>query len=166
MGSDFWTGIMFAVFGLLFLAAFSTATPTGVVGWSPRDFGIVERIVFKTSECSECGMSDSRINVKMCGGATAPCCGIVNVGANSNKAFERGRIDEFSGAEDLEDCSGYHLSGIEVVENFDMTVYHEGADGGQFDWIEVITSSTRVRCNLGFQFEGQSRYKLEFCAIL
>merc|ERR550517_371864 len=66
---------MFAVFGLICLAVFSTATPTGVVGWSPRDFGIVERIVFKTSECSECGMSDSRINVKMCGGATAPYCG-------------------------------------------------------------------------------------------
>jgi hypothetical protein len=31
----------------------------------------------------------------------------------------------------------------------DVTVYHEGSDGGQFDWIEIFTTTQKVRCYLG-----------------
>jgi hypothetical protein len=35
--------------------------------------------------------------------------------------------------------------------SIDVTVYHEGSDGGQFDWIEIFTTTQKVRCYLGKQ---------------
>ena len=36
-----------------------------------------------------------------------------------------------------------------IPTNSDVTVYHEGSDGGQFDWIEIFTTTQKVRCYLG-----------------
>ena len=30
-----------------------------------------------------------------------------------------------------------------------MTLYHEGSDGVQFDWIDIETTTTNIRCNIG-----------------
>merc|ERR1719474_517220 len=81
--------------------------PTG-----PQDFGILDRLVFKTSDCQDCGMTlFGQINVKMCGGTPEPCCAIVNVAAFDSTHFQEGHIDEFTGAQ-LQDCEAYHLSRV------------------------------------------------------
>ena len=87
--------------------------------------------------------------MKICGGAPEACCSIVNIGDFDSNMFNEGQIDNYTGDHQLEDCFNYTLEKISSPAEFDLTVYHEGSDGGQLDWIEVATTNTTVRCPLG-----------------
>merc|ERR1719187_3032220 len=46
-----------------------------------KDFGYVNRMIFRTSDCNNCGMASfGRVNIKVCGGGYPVCCGIVDLG--------------------------------------------------------------------------------------
>ena len=90
-----------------------------------------------------------QVNLKICGGAPEACCSIVNIGDFDSNMFNEGQIDNYTGDHQLEDCFNYTLEKISSPAEFDLTVYHEGSDGGQLDWIEVATTNTTVRCPLG-----------------
>lgn len=119
-----------------------------VVG-SLHGLGTITRVSLRPSDCEYCGMTAlGQVNLKICGGSSEACCGIVNI-ANFESMVE-GEIYDYTGEHELEDCWGYKLDKVNTVEDFSLTVYHEGSDGGQFDWIEVVTDDTAIiRCDVG-----------------
>ena len=84
--------------------------------------------------------------MKICGGGPEPCCSISNIGDFNGGGFNEGEIDNYSGFQ-LEACFNYALATHPVPPS--LTVYHEGSDGGQLDWVEVHTDSHTLRCPLG-----------------
>jgi len=126
------------------------------------DLGSLVMFVFRVSDCDGCGAKPGRghLNIKLCGGSPDPCCGVVNIGAASN-GFDEGRIVEYTGS-DLADCENYSLDRASL-ENFDMTLYHEGSDDLQLDWVDIETTFTNIRCNIGRPLHD-STYKLEYCS--
>ena len=36
-----------------------------------------------------------------------------------------------------------------LTEEFSLTLYHEGTDGGQLDWLDIVTDIATIRCTLG-----------------
>merc|ERR1712241_430691 len=90
-----------------------------------------------------------QLNLKICGGSLPElCCSIVNI-ANFENVNE-GIVYDYSGEHELEDCWNYSLQAVNTIDQFQLTVYHEGSDGGQLDYVEVATSDNmRVHCNLG-----------------
>ena len=110
--------------------------------------GTIQKVSLRPSECNNCGMTAlGQLNFKICGG-TLPevCCSIVNIANFQN--INEGIVYNYMGEHELEDCWNYNLGGD--MKDFHLTVYHEGSDGGQLDYVEVYTSdSTTVRCNLG-----------------
>ena len=93
-------------------------------------------------------MLPGRINLKICGGGPDPCCSVTNIGDFNGDGFNEGEIDNYSGNE-LEGCFNYALSTSDGPSDLSLTVYHEGSDGGQLDWVEIHTDSHSVRCPLG-----------------
>ena len=87
--------------------------------------------------------------MKICGGSPEPCCSIVNIADFDSEMFNQGQIDNYVGDHQLEDCFNYKLDKINSSAELDLTVYHEGSDGGQLDWIEVYTDISTTRCPLG-----------------
>merc|ERR1712223_914891 len=77
--------------------------------------GTIQKVSLRPSECNNCGMTSlGQLNLKICGGSLPEvCCSIVNI-AN----FEN----------------------VNTIDQFQLTVYHEGSDGGQLDYVEVATS--------------------------
>lgn len=131
-----------------------------------QSLGNIERVSLLPSNCNNCGMTAlGQVNIKVrkwylsrsfhfafhfqiCGSSGEPCCGIVNIA--DFRSIQEGQIYDFTGDEGLEDCYRFPLDKVNAVEDFTMTVYHEGSDGGQFDWVEVGTSDGAVvRCYLG-----------------
>merc|ERR1712226_1243814 len=92
-----------------------------------------------------------------------PCCSIVNMAGFKEGFFTEGQIDDFSGDDMLEDCYNYSLSQLSNPADLDITVYHEGSDGGALDWIEVSTNKATIRCTLGAFLDGFSNQK-GYCA--
>ena len=86
--------------------------------------------------------------MKICGGGPEPCCAVTNIGDFDGNGFNEGEIDNYSGME-LEGCYNYALSCAESPSDISLTVYHEGSDGGQLDWVEIHTNSHSVRCPIG-----------------
>jgi len=129
------------------------------------DLGTIQRVSTLTSTCQDCGMTIlGQVNVKICGGAPGwPCCSIVNMAGFKEGFFTEGQIDDFSGDDMLEDCYNYSLSQLSNPADLDITVYHEGSDGGALDWIEVSTNKATVRCTLGAFLDGFSNQK-GYCA--
>merc|ERR1712117_347974 len=111
--------------------------------------GTIKRISVRPSECEDCGMTAfGQVNMKICGGVPEACCAVVNI-ANFEQLYE-GVIYDFTGDKGLEDCFEYSLQRVNTLDQFGMTVYHEGSDGGQFDWVEIETSdSSVIKCSLG-----------------
>merc|ERR1712183_605232 len=90
-----------------------------------------------------------QLNLKICGGSLPEvCCSIVNIANFAN--INEGIVYDYSGEHELEDCWNYSLQAVNTIDQFQLTVYHEGSDGGQLDYVEVATSDNRrVHCNLG-----------------
>ena len=116
---------------------------------SVSGLGQINRISFRPSECNNCGMTAlGQVNMKICGGSPDLCCGVVNI-ANFENVNEGGVYD-YAGEHELEDCFQYSLQRVNTIDQFRLTVYHEGSDGGQLDWVEVgTTDGSVVKCNLG-----------------
>merc|ERR1712241_1294494 len=91
-----------------------------------------------------------QLNLKICGGSLPElCCSIVNIANFEN--INEGIVYDYSGEHMLEDCWNYSLQAVSTIDQFQLTVYHEGSDGGQLDYVEVATSDNmRVHCNLGY----------------
>jgi len=134
------------------------------IGIASADLGTIQRISTLTSICDDCDMTlFGTINVKVCGGGGGvggyePCCSVVNIANFDSGLFQQGKIDDFTGSE-LEDCDNYSLSQVSDPSALDVTVYHEGSDGGQFDWIEISTNTMTVQCRLGMFLDGFSNQK-------
>ena len=112
--------------------------------------GTIQKVSLRPSECNNCGMTSlGQLNLKICGGSLPEvCCSIVNI-ANFDNVNE-GIVYDYSGEHMLEDCWNYSLLAVDTIDQFQLTVYHEGSDGGQLDYVEVATSDNmRVHCNLG-----------------
>ena len=90
-----------------------------------------------------------QINLKICGGAPEPCCSVVNIGNFDSGMFNEGQIDDYTGGHLLESCFNYNLTKINSASDLGLTVYHEGSDGGQLDWIELHTDQRSFRCPMG-----------------
>ena len=91
---------------------------------------------------------------QICGSSDEACCGIVNIA--DFKSLQEGQVYDYTGDEGLEDCYRFPLDQVTEADDFKMTVYHEGSDGGQFDWIEVGTSDGAIiRCYLGDYFSKE-----------
>ena len=130
--------------------------------------GQIKRISVLPSDCKNCGMTAlGQVNMKICGGIPDQCCSVVNI-ANFQSLHEvttnhqpqsfkllstiQGEVYHFSGEHELEDCFNYFMQRVNTLDEFGLTLYHEGSDGGQFDWVEVETSdNTIIRCILGTQ---------------
>merc|ERR1712029_709226 len=126
--------------------------------------GTIQRISILTSDCENCGMTLlGQFNLKICGGDPEPCCSIVNIADFDSEMFNEGQIDNYTGEYQLEGCFNYNLSGINSAAGFGLTVYHEGSDGGQLDWVEVTTERTTIRCPLGFWMDLFSSVTAEGC---
>ena len=92
-----------------------------------------------------------RLFCQICGGSSEPCCAIVNIA--DFHSVDEGEIYDYTGDNGLEDCHRYSLNNVVTVDDLSLTVYHEGSDGGQFDWVEVATSDgSIVRCYLGKRY--------------
>ena len=87
-------------------------------------------------------------HVKICGSSGEPCCGIVNI-ADFNSLVE-GQLYNYMGEQELQDCYNFPLDLVNGIFDVRMTVYHEGSDGVQFDWVEYATDDGGVvHCFLG-----------------
>lgn len=129
-----------------------------------KGLGTIQRISILTSDCENCGMTIlGQVNLKICGGSPEPCCSVVNIGDFDSNMFNEGVIDNYTGDHQLEDCFNYSLDKITNVADLGLTVYHEGSDGGQLDWIEVATDSNTVRCPLGYWMDSFSSVTAEGC---
>ena len=120
--------------------------------------GIIQKVSLRPSECNNCGMTSlGQLNLKICGGSLPElCCSIVNIANFEN--INEGIVYDYSGEHMLEDCWNYSLQAVNTIDQFRLTVYHEGSDGGQLDYVEVATSdNTRVHCNLG-ESESSTQY--------
>ena len=111
--------------------------------------GTIQKVSLRPSECNNCGMTAlGQLNLKICGGSLPErCCSIVNIANYDN--INEGIIYDYMGEHELEDCWNYSLQAVNSIEQFQLTVYHEGSDGGQLDYVEVTTTVNTVRCNLG-----------------
>ena len=148
-----------------------------VVVGSLHGLGTITRVSLQPSDCENCGMTAlgqvrqhwswyhqhhcqycHQVNLKICGGSSEPCCGIVNI-ANFDSLNE-GQIYDYTGEHELEDCFKFMLDQVDNIGDFSMTLYHEGSDGGQFDWIEVVTDDTAIiRCDgAGVFLDGFDNY--------
>ena len=87
--------------------------------------------------------------MKVCGGGPEPCCSVTNIGDFDGDNFHEGAIDEYSGFQ-LEGCFNYALTNSEGASDLSLTIYHEGSDGGQLDWVEIHTDSHTVTCPSGY----------------
>merc|ERR1719348_2775962 len=126
--------------------------------------GTIQRISILTSNCENCDMTLlGQVNLKICGGSPEPCCSIVNIADFDSEMFNQGQIDNYVGDHQLEDCYNYNLDKISKSAQLGLTVYHEGSDGGQLDWIEVTTNSNTTRCPLGFWMDSFSSFTAEGC---
>ena len=90
-----------------------------------------------------------QVNLKICGGSPEPCCSVVNIGNFDNGNFNEGAIDDYTGGHELESCFHYNLTTASSASDLTLTVYHEGSDGGQLDWVEIHTDTRHVRCPMG-----------------
>merc|ERR1719373_1111882 len=117
-----------------------------VVVGSLHGLGTITRVSLQPSDCENCGMTAlGQVNLKICGGSSEPCCAIVNIA--DFHSVDEGQIYDYTGDNGLEDCHRYSLNNVVTVDDLSLTVYHEGSDGGQFDWVEVATSEgSIVRC--------------------
>ena len=113
--------------------------------------GQINRISFRPSECANCGMTAlGQVNMKICGGTPDLCCAVVNV-ANF-EIVDEGGVYDYAGEHELEDCFQYSLQRVNTIDQFSLTIYHEGSDGGQLDWVEIgTTDGSVVKCNLGWK---------------
>ena len=112
--------------------------------------GTIQKVSLRPSECNNCGMTAlGQLNLKICGGSLPEvCCSIVNIANFEN--INEGIVYDYSGEHMLEDCWNYSLQAVSTIDQFQLTVYHEGSDGGQLDYVEVATSDNmRVHCNMG-----------------
>merc|ERR1711887_174232 len=126
--------------------------------------GTIQRISILTSNCENCDMTLlGQINLKICGGSPEPCCSIVNIADFDSEMFNQGQIDNYVGDHQLEDCYNYKLDKISSADQLGLTVYHEGSDGGQLDWIEVTTDNITTRCPLGYWMDSFSSVTAEGC---
>ena len=87
--------------------------------------------------------------MKICGGSPEPCCSVVNIADFDSEMFNQGQTDNYVGENQLEDCFNYNLDKISSEADLGLTIYHEGSDGGQLDWVEIHTDSRHVRCPMG-----------------
>jgi len=131
------------------------------LGLAYGGLGKIQKISTLTSICEDCDMTLlGQVNVKVCGGVPgSSCCSVVNIGDFDNGRFNQGVIDDFAGKHQLEDCYNYDLAKVSSPADLNVTVYHEGSDGGQLDWIEVHTESKTVRCYLGVWMDSFSHVK-------
>jgi len=134
------------------------------MGVAIADLGTIQRISTLTSICHDCDMTlFGTINVKVCGGGGGvggyePCCSVVNIANFDSGLFQQGQLDEFTGKA-LETCDNFSLSQLNNPSDLDVTVYHEGSDGAQLDWIEISTNAMTARCGLGMFMDGFSSQK-------
>jgi len=127
------------------------------IGLSYAGLGTIQRISTLTSVCEDCDMTLlGQVNVKVCGGLPERCCSVVNIGDFDSNKFNQGKIDDFEGKYELEDCFNYNLADVPSPGDLKVVVYHEGSDGGQLDWIEVATESEVSRCYLGVWMDSFS----------
>eukprot|EP00092_Neocalanus_flemingeri_P103033 GFUD01131811.1.p1 GENE.GFUD01131811.1~~GFUD01131811.1.p1 ORF type:complete len:166 (-),score=35.95 GFUD01131811.1:19-516(-) len=151
-----------AILGLS--TALSLPERAGVAG---EGFGTIQRISILTADCTDCGMTLlGQVNLKICGGTPEPCCSIVNIGDFDSNMFTEGVLDNYVGDHQLEDCFNYSLDKVTSPADLGLTVYHEGSDGGQLDWIEVTTEHSTVRCVLGYWMDGFSSFDAYNCAVM
>merc|ERR1712223_1863647 len=129
--------------------------------------GTIQKVSLRPSECNNCGMTSlGQLNLKICGGSLPEvCCSIVNI-ANFENVNE-GIVYDYSGEHELEDCWNYSLQAVNTIDQFSLTVYHEGSDGGQLDYVEVATSdNTRVHCNLGYWLDEFDSVIAQDCRLM
>jgi len=116
--------------------------------------GFITRISTRPSECNNCGMTPlGQLSFKICGGVPEACCAVVDI-ANGD-GMNEGTTYSFTGEHELLDCFNYSLTRVNTVDQLGLTVYHEGSDGAQMEWVEIETSDKRViKCNLGQWLDG------------
>eukprot|EP00095_Tigriopus_kingsejongensis_P010511 maker-scaffold45_size475391-snap-gene-1.16 protein:Tk10511 transcript:maker-scaffold45_size475391-snap-gene-1.16-mRNA-1 annotation:"78" len=124
-----------------------------------------------TAACSDCGMTAlGQLSAKVCGKGSATalggvCCVAFHLNTGSND-FEEGNTDIFAGPSALGECYDFDLGSMTAADNVEMTVYHSGSDGGQFDWIQVLTSENKIyRCQLGQFLDGTTFAPATACAL-
>jgi len=133
---------------------------------SSLGLGTIQKVSLRPSECNNCGMTAlGQLNLKICGGSLPErCCSIVNVANFDN--INEGIIYDYMGEHELEDCWNYGLQGVDSIQQFQLTVYHEGSDGGQLDYVRVYTSQQTVHCNLGYWLDGFDSVIASDCSFM
>merc|ERR1712142_161432 len=128
--------------------------------------GSIQKVSLRPSECNNCGMTAlGQLNLKICGGSLPErCCSIVNLANYDN--INEGIIYDYMGEHELEDCWNYSLQGVDSIDQFRLTVYHEGSDGGQLDYVRVTTTQQTVNCNLGYWLDGYDSVVATDCSFM
>merc|ERR1739838_448852 len=134
--------------------------------------GTIQRITILTSDCENCGMTAlGQVNLKICGGNSERCCSVVNIANFDSGLFVEGQVDNYSGERQLETCYNYRLDRLTVTdhfltEEFSLTLYHEGTDGGQLDWLDIITDIATIRCTLGQWMDEHTIVRADNCSFV
>merc|ERR1712170_107690 len=118
---------------------------------------LLREVRVKTAGCSDCGMTPffGQLSAKVCGQGMAPalCCVAVNL-QNRESNFQEGKTDIFAGT-DLKECYNFEMGSIANATDFDITIYHALTDGGQFDWVQVyLTDSKVLQCEFERFLDG------------
>lgn len=98
----------------------------------------VVQVEVKTSNCGDCGMGPfGNLDIELCGNGPQKCCrGTLDNAFHDD--FNPGLISSFSG-DGLGDCNGFEMGSKSDWTDGFMTLFHEGFDGGKFDWVTMTT---------------------------
>lgn len=97
------------------------------------------QVEVKTSNCGDCGMGPfGNLDIELCGNGPQKCCRGTLDNAFTDD-FNPGLISTFTG-DGLGHCNGFEMgSKSEDWTDGFMTLFHEGFDGGKFDWVSMKT---------------------------
>ena len=89
-----------------------------------------------------------QLDVKICGDKS--CCFTQHLN-NPDTNFRPGKLDIFSGSGSIFECNNYEISDTPVerlgLGPVEMTVFHEGTDGIQLDYIGIQTDERQIKKN-------------------
>lgn len=104
----------------------------------------IKEIWIQTAECNSCGMTKlGHIAAKVCG--QSECCFTDTLPGRYNT----GSIDFLDGP-DIGECDAFEIQNMgENAEFMSVALYHVGTDGGQFDFVDVVTiEGRRYECQM------------------
>ena len=127
---------------------------SAIISLSHADF--IHKIDVRTADCDDCGMSNTfgALRMQICN-AFKDCCSTSKLDVPFHNDFDEGAIDSFEGSNILNECNIFDMknSSPKLIQ---MSLYHEGTDGYQADWIQVGTEVGFYKCYFSKFLDGEA----------